>query len=45
MPAQTGDVDKTYADISHAKQKYGYNPKTKIADGLTTFVKWYLNQV
>jgi len=45
MPAQTGDVDKTYADISHAKQKYGYNPQTKIADGVTAFVKWYLDQV
>jgi UDP-glucuronate 4-epimerase len=45
MPAQVGDVDKTYADISHAKDIYNYQPKTAIKTGIESFVKWYKNQL
>jgi UDP-glucuronate 4-epimerase len=41
MPLQPGDVSITYADISKAKQLLGYNPQTKIKDGLPKFVEWY----
>jgi len=41
MPAQIGDVDKTYADISHADKTYGYKPSTKISDGIKKFIQWY----
>lgn len=40
-PRQPGDVSRTFADISVAKAAFGYNPKTKIADGIPKFVKWY----
>ena len=41
MPAQIGDVDKTFADISHAKNKYNYLPATNIHEGINKFVVWY----
>jgi len=40
-PMQPGDVDITYADISKAKKKLGYNPSTDLKTGITSFVKWY----
>ena len=45
MPAQVGDVDKTFANIDHAKQVYGYQPTTSIHDGVKAFVDWYLLQL
>jgi len=41
QPMQPGDVPITYADISRAREKLGYNPTTKIADGIPKFVEWY----
>lgn len=41
-PMQTGDVVRTYADIRKAKSMLGYNPKTKLSEGLDKFLKWYL---
>ena len=41
-PEQPGDVPKTYADISKAKQLLGYDPKTSLGNGLRAFVDWYL---
>lgn len=35
-----GDVKQTYANITKAKEKLGYNPQTEISDGLAEFVKW-----
>ena len=40
---QPGDVEKTYADISKAKEILGYNPKTNFEDGIKKFVDWYMN--
>ena len=42
MPAQPGDVEITYADISKAKRMLGYDPSTSIADGLRLFNDWYV---
>ncbi len=42
LPDQPGDVPQTWADISKAKEKLGYNPRTDIATGLKAFVEWYL---
>jgi UDP-glucuronate 4-epimerase len=42
LPEQTGDVSRTFADISKSKQILDYNPKTKIADGLKKFNNWYI---
>jgi len=44
MPMQPGDVQKTYADITVARQLLDYNPQTKIDEGLTRFVQWFLDQ-
>jgi UDP-glucuronate 4-epimerase len=41
QPMQPGDVPVTYADISKARAKLGYNPSTKIADGIPKFVEWF----
>ena len=43
LPHQKGDVYETYADIDSMKQKFNYNPKTEIQEGLRSFVKWYKN--
>jgi UDP-glucuronate 4-epimerase len=41
QPPQPGDVPVTYADISKARAKLGYNPQTKIAAGIPKFVAWF----
>jgi UDP-glucuronate 4-epimerase len=43
QPMQPGDVSVTYADISKARLLLGYNPRTKIREGLPQFMEWYLN--
>ncbi len=40
LPMQPGDVDCTYADVRKAMKELGYDPKTKISDGLAKFVEW-----
>lgn len=42
MSEQPGDVPLTYADISKAKSQLGYDPHTKIAEGIPRFIEWYL---
>ena len=41
QPMQPGDVQKTYADVSKAKNEIGYNPKYSFEDGIQRFVEWY----
>ncbi len=41
LPMQPGDVPATYADISRARAKLGFEPKTPISEGIPRFVKWY----
>jgi UDP-glucuronate 4-epimerase len=43
-PMQPGDVPITYADISKARQKLGYNPKVKIDQGIPLFIEWFRNK-
>jgi UDP-glucuronate 4-epimerase len=43
-PAQPGDVPKTWADISKARKKLGYDPKTPIEAGLERFAEWFKQQ-
>ncbi|MGL4946131.1 MAG: GDP-mannose 4,6-dehydratase [Cetobacterium sp.] len=42
QPMQPGDVSRTFADITKAKELLKYNPSTKFNDGIDKFVKWYL---
>jgi UDP-glucuronate 4-epimerase len=41
LPEQKGDMPLTSADISKARRLLGYQPSTKIADGIPKFVAWY----
>ncbi|MBQ9298572.1 MAG: SDR family NAD(P)-dependent oxidoreductase [Clostridia bacterium] len=41
LPMQPGDVDRTYADVTKAKELIGYEPKTTFEQGITSFVNWY----
>src|SRR5499427_7599679 len=42
LPEQAGDMPLTYADISKARKLLGYNPTTKLNEGLPKFIDWYL---
>lgn len=41
FPAQPGDVEITYADISKAMEKLNYHPKVFFEEGIRNFVAWY----
>jgi UDP-glucuronate 4-epimerase len=42
LPEQAGDMPLTYADISKARKLLGYNPTTKLNEGLPKFIDWFL---
>lgn len=42
LPEQPGDVPKTFADISRAKELLQYNPQAKLKEGLEKFYQWFL---
>ena len=42
LEEQPGDMPLTYADISKARKLLGYNPITKLAEGLPKFIDWFL---
>ena len=42
LPEQPGDMPLTYADISKARKLLGYNPSTRLNDGLPKFIDWFL---
>ena len=41
LPQQPGDVEQTYADITKAKDKLGYNPQVLIDVGMGKFIEWF----
>jgi UDP-glucuronate 4-epimerase len=41
QPMQPGDVPRTYADVSRAKELLGYQPKVSMREGIRRFVEWY----
>jgi len=41
-PPREGDVHRTWADVSHAQRCVGFEPSTRIEDGIGQFVEWYL---
>jgi UDP-glucuronate 4-epimerase len=43
LPIQPGDVPATYADISRAREKLGFQPLTPIDVGIPRFVQWYFD--
>ncbi|WP_258096166.1 NAD-dependent epimerase/dehydratase family protein [Salinibacter sp. 10B] len=40
LPTQPGDVKRTFADISKARDLLGYEPDTPIEEGLQKFADW-----
>ena len=40
-PPAAGDVPDTWADITRAREAFGYEPKTAIEDGIPRFVSWW----
>lgn len=43
-PAQPGDVDRTFADVSRAAAEIGYRPSTPFADGIAKHWAWMRGQ-
>jgi UDP-glucuronate 4-epimerase len=41
LPEQPGDVPLTCADVSKAKKLLGYNPSTRLSEGLPRFIEWF----
>jgi UDP-glucuronate 4-epimerase len=41
QPLQPGDVPITFADISKARAKLGYNPQVTVEKGIPLFVDWF----
>lgn len=44
LPAQPGDVQRTYADISRARDLFGYDPRTTMEEGIHSFAQWLREQ-
>jgi UDP-glucuronate 4-epimerase len=44
LPAQPGDVERTYADIRKARERLGYQPRINMREGISRFVRWYLEE-
>lgn len=40
LPPQPGDVERTWADVSHARALLGYEPRTPFREGIRRFVEW-----
>jgi UDP-glucuronate 4-epimerase len=41
QPAQPGDVDRTCADVGKARRLLGYDPRTRVEEGIPRFVEWF----
>lgn len=41
LPMQPGDVHRTYADIDSLIADIGFQPRTKLEDGIQRFVDWF----
>jgi UDP-glucuronate 4-epimerase len=41
LPMPVGDVERTCADITRARELLGYDPTTGIREGVEAFVRWY----
>ena len=44
LPPQPGDVPRTWADISRARERLGFDPRFPVEEGLKRFVAWYREQ-
>jgi UDP-glucuronate 4-epimerase len=44
QPMQPGDVPQTFANITKARELLGYNPQTKIEEGIKKFTDWFKSE-
>lgn len=42
MPAQPGDVPRTWANTEALQSRYGYSPSIELKEGVREFIQWYL---
>ena len=43
LPMQPGDVPDTWGDVTELSEDFGYQPATKVEEGVKRFVEWYLD--
>jgi len=43
LPMQPGDVRATAADVTRLRERVGFQPDTRLEDGLAAFVEWFLS--
>jgi len=41
LPPQPGDVERTWADITRARELLGYDPQWAFREGVRAFVEWF----
>jgi UDP-glucuronate 4-epimerase len=44
LPAQAGDVARTFASVDKARSLIGYDPRTTMEEGIRRFVEWFHDQ-
>lgn len=44
-PAQPGDVERTFADVSRSRAELGYEPRVRLEEGLRRFADWFLANI
>jgi UDP-glucuronate 4-epimerase len=44
LPMQPGDVNRTFADVTKAKEILGYNPQMEFEEGIGQFIKWFQSE-
>lgn len=42
-PIQPGDVTKTFANVDDLISDYDYKPNTNIKEGISSFIRWFIN--
>lgn len=42
-PMQKGDVPRTYANIAESQRDLGFQPATRIKEGIPRFIRWFLD--
>ena len=44
LPAQPGDVSRTFADVGKARELLGYRPEVAFEEGIERFVRWFRDE-
>ncbi len=42
LEKQAGDVEQTFADVSKAQARFGYQPQVSLEEGVRKFVEWFV---